>query len=128
MLINKEIPDSEIPEITKETYNLLKVQFGYNARIGNIIEILEKATGINLNVDFKNVWNPIIYSDLIDFQKDFISSGLDLDEFRDYLFREFNLSQTIIRILNKINIEDRLWAIMLSIALPSHDYFKLKDD
>ena len=125
MNINVKVPDSEIPKITKETFNILKYQFGYNARIGSIIELIEKSTGVSLDIDFKARWNPVIFSELIDFQKKFIESGIDLEDFRDYIYKTFELPQSLIRILNKNNIEDRLWAIMLSIVLPSHDYFKL---
>ena len=125
MNINVKVPDSEIPKITKETFNILKYQFGYNARIGSIVELIEKSTGVSLNVDFKTMWNPIVFSELIDYQKKFIESGIDLEEFRDYIYKTFEVPQSLIRILNKNNIEDRLWAIMLSIVLPSHDYFKL---
>lgn len=125
MNINAKVPDSEIPKITKETFNILKHQFGYNARIGSIIDLIEKSTGVSLDIDFKTMWNPIIFSELIDYQKKFIESGIDLEEFRDYLYKTFELPRSLIRILNKDNIEDRLWAIMLSIVLPSHDYFKL---
>lgn len=125
MNISVRTPDSEIPKITKETFNILKYQFGYNARIGSIIELIEKSTGVSLDIDFKAMWNPVIFSELIDYQKKFIESGIDLEEFRDYIYKTFELPRSLIRILNKDNIEDRLWAIMLSIVLPSHDYFKL---
>lgn len=128
MRINKGIPDSEIPRVTRETFNILKYQFGYNARVGDIINLIEKATGINLNIDFKSLWNPLIFSRLIDYQKEFMESEMDLEEFKEYIYERFELPQNLIRILNKNNIEDRLWAVMLSIALPSHDYFKLEDD
>lgn len=125
MNISVRTPDSEIPKITQETFNILKYQFGYNARIGSIIELIEKSTGVSLDIDFKAMWNPVIFSELIDYQKKFIESGIDLEEFRDYIYKTFELPRSLIRILNKDNIEDRLWAIMLSIVLPSHDYFKL---
>ena len=45
MIITKDIKDNDIPEITKETYNFLKKQFGYNARIGDIVNLIEKSFG-----------------------------------------------------------------------------------
>ena len=128
MYINKDVPNSSIPNITKETFNLLKSQFGYNARMGDIINLIEKSTGINLEVDFKSSWNPMVFSRLLDYQKDFMGSGINLEELKDYIFNQFEISSSKIKLLNKNNIEDRLWAVMLSIALPSHDYFKLSDD
>ena len=128
MIITKDIADSEIPSITKETFNLLKAQFGYNARIGDIINILEKATGCNFDVDFKSAWDPIVFSRLLDYQSLYITTGLDLGELKDYIYSKFELSRSLTRLLDKNNIEDRLWAVMMSISLPSHNYFNLSDD
>ena len=128
MIITKNISDNDIPMITKETYNLLKSQFGYNARIGDIVNLIEKSFGVDLDVNFRESWNPLVFSKLLDFQKDYLEGGLDLDEFRDYLIRQFQIPSSIVKYMNKNNLEDRLWAIMMSVALPSHNYFELRND
>jgi hypothetical protein len=128
MIITKNIRDNDIPMITKETYNLLKSQFGYNARIGDIVNLIEKSFGVDLDVNFRESWNPLVFSKLLDFQKDYLEGGLDLDEFRDYLIRQFQIPSSIVKYMNKNNLEDRLWAIMMSVALPSHNYFELRND
>lgn len=128
MIITKDIKDNDIPDITKETYNLLKSQFGYNARIGDIVNLIEKSFGVNLDINFRESWSPIVFSRLLDYQKDYLEDGLDLEDFRDYLIRQFQIPQSMVKYMNKNNIEDRLWAIMMSIALPSHNYFELRND
>lgn len=128
MLITKNIKDSDIPEVTKETYNFLKNQFGYNARIGDIINLIEKSFGINLDVNFRESWSPIVFSKLLDYQRDYLEDGLDLEDFKDYLINQFKIPQSMVKYMNKNNIEDRLWAIMMSVALPSHNYFELRND
>jgi hypothetical protein len=128
MIITKDIKDNDIPEITKETYNFLKRQFGYNARIGDIVNLIEKSFGVNLDINFRESWSPIVFSKLLDYQKDYLEDGLDLEDFRDYLIRQFQIPQSIVKYMNKNNIEDRLWAIMMSVALPSHNYFELRND
>jgi hypothetical protein len=128
MIITKDIKDNDIPEITKETYNFLKRQFGYNARIGDIVNLIEKSFGVNLDINFRESWSPIVFSRLLDYQKDYLEDGLDLEDFRDYLIRQFQIPQSIVKYMNKNNIEDRLWAIMMSVALPSHNYFELRND
>lgn len=128
MIITKDIKDNDIPEITKETYNFLKKQFGYNARIGDIVNLIEKSFGVNLDINFRESWSPIVFSRLLDYQKDYLEDGLDLEDFRDYLIRQFQIPQSIVKYMNKNNIEDRLWAIMMSVALPSHNYFELRND
>ena len=128
MIITKNISDNDIPMITKETYNLLKSQFGYNARIGDIVNLIEKSFGVNLDINFRESWSPIVFSRLLDYQKDYLEDGLDLEDFRDYLIRQFQIPQSIVKYMNKNNIEDRLWAIMMSVALPSHNYFELRND
>jgi hypothetical protein len=128
MIITKNISDNDIPMITKETYNLLKSQFGYNARIGDIVNLIEKSFGVSLDVNFRESWNPLVFSKLLDYQRDYLEGGLDLEEFRDYLIRQFQIPSSMVKYMNKNNLEDRLWAIMMSVALPSHNYFELRND
>lgn len=128
MIITKNISDNDIPMITKETYNLLKSQFGYNARIGDIVNLIEKSFGVSLDVNFRESWNPLVFSKLLDYQRDYLEGGLDLEDFRDYLIRQFQIPSSMVKYMNKNNLEDRLWAIMMSVALPSHNYFELRND
>ena len=128
MIITKNIRDNDIPEVTKETFNLLKNQFGYNARIGDIVNLIEKSFGVSLDVNFRESWSPLVFSKLLDYQKDYLEGGLDLEEFKDYLIKQFQIPQSMVKYMNKNNIEDRLWAIMMSVALPSHNYFELRND
>ena len=100
MIITKNISDNDIPMITKETYNLLKSQFGYNARIGDIVNLIEKSFGVSLDVNFRESWNPLVFSKLLDYQRDYLEGGLDLEDFRDYLIRQFQIPSSMVKYMN----------------------------
>ena len=127
MLINKDIREEDLSRITKETFNYLKY-LGITARIGDIVYLLEKATGFKIDVNFQALWNSQVLSDLLDYQKSFLSEGIEISDLKDYIFRTLEFPKRLIRVLENDNIEDRLLAIMLSITLPSHDYFNLSND
>lgn len=110
--------------VVKETFNYLKLQYK-GERIGDIVELIQKATGIDLKIDLKLVWSAEIFSKLLDYQLQYINGEeLDLTEMKEYIYKTLEFSKRDITLFEKLNLEERLWAIMMLISEPSRNYFK----
>ena len=126
--INKE--DSEIPEITKKCFNVLKDRFGYNIKITDLPILLRTISDQKLEgIDYNSDWTPMFVSYLIDLQRDFMSGrNIDMVVFHQDIIKIFHPTKLEKQYLVDEKIEERLWAILLAVSNPSHPKFILKND
>ena len=121
MIITKDlIPQSRI---TMETFNYLKSIY-QGEKISDIVSLISKSTGRKIDLDLKHVWSPLISSRLLDYQIDY-SNGkeVDLSEMKEFLYSSLEFAKKDRLILDKDNLEDRLWAILLVISDPYRKNF-----
>jgi hypothetical protein len=125
--IRKDIPEQEIPEITRGCFNLLKRKFGYSARISEFIPLLETTLGEKLDSFSPYSWNfdPFL-SYLIDLQIAFMKGQeIDMAELHTKMLEAYPWSGRDKRTFIEKDLEQRLWAMFLVITDPSHDYYNI---
>lgn len=141
MILNSENIDSrsfiknkynkDYTEVTILVYKLLSLKYGYTIRISDIFQLIKDSFGIN---DFE-LFNPLYYNigpfesyimdELINWQQ-----GIDInfsDIYRSILtIGDFTESEK--DMFRYGNIEERLWAIYLSVSNPmDNDILKINN-
>ena len=120
--ININIPEKDIPVLTKECFNLLKDKYMGNLKITDLPEYLKSTT--TLNFEDLSSWTPRYISYLIDLQREFMSGReLDMVVFHQDIIKVFHLSKLERQLLVKNNIEEKLWAILLAVSKPTQPKF-----
>lgn len=126
--INIKIPDDDIPDVTKECFNLLKDRYGYNLKITDLPDYLRVVTGQKFdNIDYNSDWTPQFVSYVIDLQRNFMDGrDIDMVVFHQDIIKVFHPSRLEKQLLVDLNFEERLWSIFLAVSCPSHAKFIIK--
>ncbi len=115
------IENTDYPDITRATYNLLWIKYGYSARITLFWDLLKTATGdIEFELlDFKTIHNGEFMSWIID-------RLIEWKEGKDVNFSEIYRAILVAGDFTELektkfeycSIEERLWAIYLVVTSP----------
>lgn len=128
MKVQFNIPDSQKPRSVKETFNLLKRLFGQQARMSDILQLIEKSIGTEFSEFDPKSRNPphTFFSHLIDLQLDFLQGReVDLEELHKDIVEVYEFTEREKKFFVSQNIEEKLWAIFLILTNPAHEYYEI---
>lgn len=112
---------SNLSDITKTVYILLRNKYGYTLRISNFWKLLTDSVGINEFelINFRELVNGEIETFLMDYQIKWMN-GEDVDFFDivDMILRVGDFTRSEKELFESGNMEDRVFGIYLSICNP----------
>lgn len=113
--------DRDYTDTVKAVHQLLSSKYGYTARISNIFELLKESFGLKEFeiLDTRTCNNGLLESFLIDKQKDWLDGKkVNFSDIYEAILKEgdFTISEKLL--FNTGNVEERLWAIFLTICSP----------
>lgn len=128
--ININVPEEDIPRLTKECFNWLRWKFGVNTKITDLPELLRASLDMELEgINYNSDWTPQFVSYLIDLQRDFMAGrDIDMVVFHQDIIKVFHLSRLERQLLVDKNPEERLWSIWLAVSCKNRKNFNLKND
>lgn len=113
--------DKDYTDTVKSIHQLLSSKYGYTARISNIFELIKDSFGLKEFeiLDTKLCNNGLLESFLIDKQKEWLEGKqVNFSDIYEAVLREGDFTASEKLLFNTGNIEERLWAIFLTICSP----------
>lgn len=116
---------TELDNETKSFYNILKSKFGYSARMTSLIQLLEAAIDYKFeDLDYNYAWTPEFLSYFLDRQNDFCEGkDINVSLLLKDIEKQFELSKTECKLLERKKSENAIWAIFLIITDPFHESY-----
>lgn len=116
---------TDFTNTVRSVYNLIVEKFSYKARISQLIEMLRESLGLKEFeiYDSRMVNNSAFESFCMDLQYDFMNGkDVDFTELYDAILKSGDFLNSEIRMFEKCEMEERLWAIFLAITDPGNKH------
>lgn len=108
-------------DTVKSVFNMIKDKYSYKARISQLVDMLRESLGIDEFEIYDNrlMQNGTFDAYCMDTMSDFIKGeDVDFTDLYEAILISGDFLKTEKKILEKCNVEERLWAILLAISSP----------